>query len=94
VTWLRDARCISAHTSNSNGLLGVQVFHAGTSIDDSGNTVTSGGRVIVVSAFAPDLRDALAVVYQGIDAIHFEGKTFRRDIAHRLVGLRLTPLLG
>lgn len=63
--------------------LGVQVFHAGTNIGSGSATVTAGGRVIVVSAFAPSLQEALAAVYKGVDAVQFEGKTFRRDIAHR-----------
>ncbi|KAI0322163.1 aminoimidazole ribonucleotide synthetase [Amylostereum chailletii] len=59
----------------------VVVFHAGTTKLD--NTVqTSGGRVIAVSAYAPTLEEALRAVYAGVDQVNFEGKTFRRDIAH------------
>lgn len=65
---------------------GVQVFHAGTSLVN-GKVVTSGGRVLVVSAFAPTLTEALSAVYKGVDAVDFEGKTYRRDIAHRCVFL-------
>ncbi|THV07620.1 aminoimidazole ribonucleotide synthetase [Dendrothele bispora CBS 962.96] len=58
------------------------VFHAGTkNLGDS--VVTAGGRVIVVTSYAPTLRQALDLVYQGVDKISFAGKTFRRDIAHR-----------
>ncbi|ESK98093.1 phosphoribosylformylglycinamidine cyclo-ligase [Moniliophthora roreri MCA 2997] len=60
----------------------VVVFHAGTS--QSGNqVVTSGGRVIAVTAYAPTLQEALDAVYKGVDCIYFEGKTYRHDIAHR-----------
>ncbi|CAE6504276.1 unnamed protein product [Rhizoctonia solani] len=58
------------------------VFHAGTSTKDS-QVVTSGGRVIAVAAYGNTLRDALDRAYKGVDAVEFEGKTFRRDIAHR-----------
>ncbi|KAH7334299.1 aminoimidazole ribonucleotide synthetase [Rhizoctonia solani] len=58
------------------------VFHAGTSTKDS-QVVTSGGRVIAVAAYGENLRDALDRAYRGVDAVSFEGKTFRRDIAHR-----------
>ena len=58
------------------------VFHAGTTV--SGNdVVTSGGRVIAVSAYATTLQEALNAAYAGVDQVHFENKVFRRDIAHR-----------
>ncbi|KAI0715356.1 aminoimidazole ribonucleotide synthetase [Earliella scabrosa] len=60
----------------------VVAFHAGTSTVD-GKTVTSGGRVLCVSAFAPTLQKALDAAYAGVSNITFEGKVFRRDIAHR-----------
>ena len=47
--------------------------------------MTSGGRVIAVSAYAPTLREALDAAYAGVDQVQFEGKVFRRDIAYRLV---------
>ncbi|KAF8755883.1 Phosphoribosylglycinamide synthetase [Rhizoctonia solani] len=58
------------------------IFHAGTSKKDS-QVVTSGGRVIAVAAYGETIRDALDKAYKGVDAVEFEGKTFRRDIAHR-----------
>nr|BCB28853.1 aminoimidazole ribonucleotide synthetase [Mycoleptodonoides aitchisonii] len=60
----------------------VSVFHAGTSVSDD-KIVTSGGRVIAVTAYAPTLREALSAAYRGVDAVSFDGKVFRRDIAHR-----------
>ncbi|ETW87093.1 hypothetical protein HETIRDRAFT_468888 [Heterobasidion irregulare TC 32-1] len=60
----------------------VVVFHAGT-IKRHDTVETSGGRVIAVAAFAPTLREALDAVYAGVDKVDFEGKTYRRDIAHR-----------
>ncbi|TFK56567.1 phosphoribosylformylglycinamidine cycl [Heliocybe sulcata] len=60
------------------------VFHAGTSnATDSEDILTSGGRVIAVTSYAPTLREALDTVYAGVNSVNFEGKTFRRDIAHR-----------
>lgn len=61
---------------------GVVVFHAGTKAQD-GKVVTDGGRVLVVCAKGDTLEDALALTYKGVDAVNFDGKTFRRDIAHR-----------
>ncbi|EMD41961.1 hypothetical protein CERSUDRAFT_102344 [Gelatoporia subvermispora B] len=60
----------------------VIAFHAGTS-PAGDKTVTSGGRVLVVSGYAPTLREALDAVYAGVEKVSFEGKVFRRDIAHR-----------
>jgi phosphoribosylamine--glycine ligase len=60
----------------------VKMFHAGTAIHD-GRLVTAGGRVMVVTALAETLAQAVATVYQAADLIEFEGKHFRRDIANR-----------
>ncbi|KAH9951022.1 aminoimidazole ribonucleotide synthetase [Amylocystis lapponica] len=67
---------------------GVVAFHAGTAQSD-GKVVTSGGRVIAVSAYAPTLREALDAAYTGIDQVTFEGKVYRRDIAHRALAADL-----
>ena len=48
-----------------------------------GDVVTAGGRVLAVTASAATLEDALKAVYLGVEQVDFEGKTFRRDIAHR-----------
>ncbi|GBE77795.1 Bifunctional purine biosynthetic protein [Sparassis crispa] len=61
---------------------GVVVFHTGTQKSNE-KVVTSGGRVIAVSAYAPTLREALDAAYSGVEKVFFEGKVFRRDIAHR-----------
>ncbi len=61
---------------------GCIVFHAGTALKDS-EIVTSGGRVLAVTALGADLRDAVTRAYEAIGEITFEGAHFRRDIAHR-----------
>ena len=61
---------------------GVTVFHAGTALRD-GNVVTSGGRVLAVTAVADTLQSACDRAYEALQKIHFEGIYFRRDIAHR-----------
>ena len=67
-------------------LLGVQVFHAGTTEKD-GKIVTSGGRVLVVSSVAPSVKEAVDLAYQGVSKIKFEGATYRKDIAYRYVSI-------
>ncbi len=61
---------------------GVAVFHAGTSIDD-GRLVTSGGRVLNVSALGDTFADARRLAYEAAEAIGFEGMHLRTDIAKR-----------
>jgi phosphoribosylamine--glycine ligase len=61
---------------------GVVVFHSGTAIKD-GQLVTAGGRVLAITAVAPDLRTALDKAYAELAKISFEGIQYRRDIAHR-----------
>ena len=60
------------------------VFHCGTS-SNGDELVTTGGRVLAVSAAAPSLEEALSSVYTAIDNISFEGMVCRRDIAYRRV---------
>ena len=61
---------------------GVQVFHAGTSEKD-GALVTSGGRVLCVTAQSSSLQHALVQAYQGVADIQFEGVHWRTDIGRR-----------
>lgn len=64
---------------------GVNVFHAGTDGRD-GKILTAGGRVMTVVAYGETLERAVALAYEGVKAVSFEGIIFRRDIAHRCVG--------
>ena len=61
---------------------GTVVFHAGTALE-SDRLVTSGGRVLAVTAVKRDFERAQAVCRAVADAIAFEGKHFRRDIGWR-----------
>ncbi len=60
----------------------VKVFHAGTD-RVNGQWVTKGGRVLGVTALAPDLPAALQKAYAAVERIHFDGMQYRRDIGHR-----------
>jgi len=66
---------------------GAQVFHSGTARVGS-QIVTSGGRVLGVTAAGDSLPDALASAYQALAEIQFEGMYYRRDIGHRALKKR------
>ncbi len=61
---------------------GVKVFHAGTTRRD-GNFYTAGGRVLGVTARAPQLETAVKQAYDATSKIGFEGMQYRKDIAAR-----------
>ena len=61
------------------------VFHAGTTRDDAGRVITSGGRVMTVCATAPTLAAARDCAYAHAERITWDGVQFRRDIAAREV---------
>jgi phosphoribosylamine--glycine ligase len=65
------------------------VFHAGT-IKKDGRWLTSGGRVLGVTAVGKDIGAAVAEVYQAVEQIKWEGMHYRKDIAQRA----LTPSLS
>lgn len=60
------------------------VFHAGTTLQE-GQVVTSGGRVLCVTALAESVRQAQQKAYEVAQGIVFEGMQYRRDIGHRAV---------
>jgi phosphoribosylamine--glycine ligase len=64
---------------------GVQLHHAGTRLDGSGQVVASGGRVLSVTATADDLAEARERAYAAIGAIRLEGGHYRKDIALRVL---------
>ena len=57
----------------------VTIFHAGTKISE-GHLLTSGGRVMGVTARADNYNDVLEKIYKAIDSVEFEGKYYRKDI--------------
>jgi phosphoribosylamine---glycine ligase len=61
------------------------VFHAGTAQQPDGSLVTSGGRVLCVTALGEAVRHAQQRAYQALTSIQFEGKQYRHDIGHRAV---------
>ncbi|NEZ04851.1 phosphoribosylamine--glycine ligase [Wenzhouxiangella sp. XN201] len=64
----------------------VKVFHAGTSLDEHGQVVTSGGRVLALCALGETPKKAQARAYQWIAQIGFEDAFYRSDIGFRAIG--------
>ncbi len=60
--------------------LGVEVFHAGTSLDAAGVLRSSGGRVLNVVALAPSLDEAARRAYAAVAAIDWPQGRYRRDV--------------
>jgi phosphoribosylamine--glycine ligase len=63
----------------------VLVFHAGT-VNRNGRLLTSGGRVLGVTALGDGFADTIAKVYEAVRTIHFDGAHYRRDIGRRALG--------
>jgi phosphoribosylamine--glycine ligase len=60
----------------------VMVFHAGTAFNND-EIVTSGGRVLGVTAIGEDIRAAKKRAYEAVGKIRFDGMHYRKDIADR-----------
>lgn len=62
---------------------GSLVFHAGTTLKD-GEVVTAGGRVLAVTSYDDNFREAIKKSYQNIDRLHFDKMYYRKDIGFDL----------
>jgi phosphoribosylamine--glycine ligase len=72
--------------ADAEALPGVTVYHAGTQLREDGALVTSGGRVLGVTALAPTLALARERAYEATARISFDGMQMRTDIATRAIG--------
>lgn len=64
---------------------GVAVFHAATKLDEMGHIVTSGGRVLSVTAigYGDELQQTITTAYNAVHEISFDGAYYRADIGHK-----------
>jgi phosphoribosylamine--glycine ligase len=71
---------------------GIEIFHAGTARNPGGELITAGGRVLAITAVAPDLLEAADRSREFAERASFKGKQLRRDIAWRELtrGARIT----
>ncbi|WP_289060204.1 phosphoribosylamine--glycine ligase [uncultured Zobellia sp.] len=66
-----------------NALEDSLVFHAGTQLKD-GKVVTSGGRVMAITSYGDNFKQALATSYKNIENIKFQNMNYRKDIGFDL----------
>jgi len=59
------------------------VFHAGTK-EENGKVLTNGGRVIAVTSFGKDYKEALKKSYQNVEKLHFDKMYYRKDLGKDL----------
>lgn len=64
---------------------GTKIFHAGTKLDDEGNVVTAGGRVLCVTALGDSVTEAQKRAYELLDQVSWKDAYFRTDIAYRAI---------
>ena len=69
---------------NTDSNCSVQVFHAGTTLDNSDNIITTGGRVLTVVAQGKDFDEAFDLAYSNLNKINFNGMHYRRDIGYQV----------
>ena len=63
-----------------NKIPNVKVFHAGTTINKSGDIVSNGGRVLSITAKAKDIKAARKIIYEAIKNIEWQEGFYRKDI--------------
>jgi len=66
-----------------------RVFHAGTQLEGD-RVVTSGGRVLCVTALGHNARTAQKRAYEIVSRVRYDGMHYRRDIGHRALATRGT----
>ncbi|WP_370279843.1 phosphoribosylamine--glycine ligase [Pontibacterium sp.] len=64
---------------------GTKIFHAGTKLDEEGNVVTAGGRVLCVTALGDSVTEAQKRAYELLDQVSWKDAYFRTDIAYRAI---------
>jgi phosphoribosylamine--glycine ligase len=60
-----------------------KVFHAGTTFNESGAIVNSGGRVLGVTGLGADVAEAKSAAYKAVECVRWDGAWCRKDIADK-----------
>jgi phosphoribosylamine---glycine ligase len=72
-------------TGLNRSLRDAYVFHAGTKLTEDGKVITSGGRVLCVTALGETVKFAQQQAYRIIEEISFDGAQYRKDIGYRAI---------
>jgi phosphoribosylamine--glycine ligase len=67
-----------------------KLFHAGTGLNESGEVITTGGRVLCATALGNTVREAQQAAYELAAQIHWEGMFYRNDIGYRALERELS----
>ena len=70
----------------------VEIFHAGTKVNNKRELVTNGGRVLGVSATGNTLTEALSKAYKAIQKISFKGMQYRKDIGKQALKTKINKI--
>ncbi|HFC3567168.1 TPA: phosphoribosylamine--glycine ligase, partial [Neisseria gonorrhoeae] len=62
-----------------------KVFHAGTTVNEKGDVLTNGGRILCVVGLGDDVAQAKAKAYGALEKISFDGMQYRKDIADKAI---------
>jgi phosphoribosylamine---glycine ligase len=68
-----------------NNVTDCEVFHAGTTLNENGEILTNGGRVVAVTGSGSSLEQAIQKAYASIGSVKFDGKNYRSDIGKDLL---------
>ena len=71
-------------TFNNEEFKDLQIFHSGTSINEKGEIITNGGRVLSIVCQADDFDSAFNMAYKVLKKIDFSGIYYRKDIGHQV----------
>jgi phosphoribosylamine---glycine ligase len=77
----KTKKAIAGITTNTSEAI---VFHAGTKLINGEQIVTDGGRVLSITGVGATFDDAIALAYNTVKLIQFEGMYYRRDIGHKI----------
>ena len=63
---------------------GTMAFHAGTTLDDKGNVLSNGGRVIALTSYGKNMEEALKRSYKAAKGVNFDKMYYRKDLGNDL----------
>ena len=68
-----------------NKIADCEVFHAGTKLNEIGEPITNGGRVVAITGLGNSLEQAMQKAYAAAGVVEFDGKNYRGDIGRDLL---------